>query len=268
MKVVHYINNLTDDKIMAVSVSSWSARKYGNLPRSTKYILYTDDEVSRDNPLLNYVFDSIEDPPFDRSILDKVEWDKLLPLPDSYGRDYADQRMFWTKLLSFVYAPCEGSSVVYMDWDTLCINRINGIVPPCDKALGVFWYKYCTYNNGVMVKNPIMNEKGYDDCIMEPLFDVEVFKQAYNIHPSGDEVGTAWLGLCHGKQAIHKLDPSFNYSSEYAIEHNIDVKARGARILHYINRVKPWTHPEKMDEPIYDLWWDAKFKMLSEIENG
>lgn len=268
MKVVHYIDNLTRDKLMAVSVSAWSVRKYGNLPRNTKYVLYTNDVINKNNLILNYVFDSIENPPFDSAILDKVEWNKLLPLPDGYDRDYADQRMFWTKLLSFVYAPCDGAPVVYLDWDALCVNGITGIVPPVDKALGIFWYKYSIYNNGVMVKNPIFNEKGYDSCVVEPLFDVEKFKLAYAIHPSGDEVGTAWLGLNYGTTAIRKLDASYNYSGEYALKHGIDAKDRGARIVHYVNRMKPWMLPEKMDEPTFSLWWDAKFKMLSEIENG
>ena len=61
MKVVQFLDSDRDIDGEAASVATWSIRKNGSLPTDTQYILYTVNERHFNNPIVNAVFDVIEE---------------------------------------------------------------------------------------------------------------------------------------------------------------------------------------------------------------
>lgn len=287
MKIVYYINNA--GCAIPVAVSAWSVRSRGNLPTQSQYILYTDDEECFKDPILTKVFDDVQYTPYDKDWFDNLPWGQfpwgtpdtnaIMEVPvnqSAFGGDvsklkeytnvHRSRKTFWARFTSFLKTLCDGDMVLQFDWDMLCLHGISGIVPPYPYTWSAYRRGACSYNNGFTLKTPEFDKEGGSECMLEPLEDPEKYTLAFNVHPSGDEVGPAWYELSRGHEDVWSPDVTFNYSAPYAIENNVDIRRRGVRLLHYGYLSKPWMKYVDQKSPVVEVWWDALREMCVDIE--
>lgn len=266
MKIIQFLDSEHDIDAEATATSIWSVRKNGSMPTDTQYILYTVNEKHFNNPIVNKVYDIIARPPYDEEWLNSFDLNNLgRPLrDDAYFKEYRSRYKFWGKFLAFLKTPCDGSYVMHLDWDILCRSSLLGALPP----KGKFWTCYCTNKwctNGLLTKSPEFDESGIGDIMTEPLTDPELYSKIYESIPSADEIGTTWYRQTHGDSTLFRLRQPYFGNVEYYIRNNIPLDNNTDRILHYVNKTKPWQGFIPKDNPYVKLWWDVHDDMIKSI---
>ena len=266
MKVVQFLDSKHDIDGEAIATSAWSVRKKGSLPTNTQYILYTVNECHFNNPVINAVYDIVTRPPYDEKWLADLNLNSfgLMPEQDAYCKEYRTRRKFWGKFLSFLNTPCDDDFVIHLDWDTICNGSLIGSLPPDDKAWSCYCGKrYCT--NSFLVKSQNFDDAGIADIMMEPLYNPEIYSAVQQIFPSVDEIGTTWYRMKCGDSTLFPLRGTYCGDVENYIRNKIPFEQHNDRILHYINKTKPWQEFLPKDNPYAKLWWECHDKMLHSL---
>lgn len=266
MKVVQFLDSEHDIAGEATATSIWSVMKNGSLPTDTEYILYTVNERHLTSPLLNRVYDMVVRPPYDEDWLNSLDLNSYgwAPKNDAYCDEYRVRRKFWGKFLAFLQTPCDDSFVMHLDWDVICQGSLIGALPPHWKSWSCYCAgKYCT--NGFLVKSQKFDDDGLASIMMEPLLNKEVYEQVQKIIPSADEIGTTWYREQYGDSTLTCLSKRYCGNVEAYIQNDIPISQTNDRILHYVNKTKPWQDFYPKDNPYMKLWWDYHDDMMSSV---
>ena len=271
MKVVQFLDSEHDIDGEATATSIWSVRKNGSLPTDTQYILYTVNERHFNNPIITSVYDVVARPPYDEEWFNNLDLNSYgwTPQHTEYSREYRSRHKFWGKFLSFLKTPCEGSYVMHLDWDIICQASLLGALPPHNRSWSCHCAaRYCT--NGFLVKSQKFDDAGIPDIMMEPLNDPEIYARIQKILPSADEIGTTWYRKQYGDGDLFRLRRTYCGDVERYIRENIPLEENHDRILHYVNKTKPWQGFVPKDNPYVKLWWDVHDDMMRSIgeKNG
>ena len=266
MKVVQFLDSEHNIDGEATATAIWSVRKNGSLPTDTVYILYTVNDCHFNNPIINKVYDMVVRPPYDEEWLDSLDLNNYgrKPRKDTYFDEYRVRRKFWGKFLSFLKTPCDDSFVMHLDWDVICQSSLIGALPPRGKSWSCYCAgKYCT--NGLLVKSQKFDDDDITSIMMEPLYDKELYEKVQKILPSADEIGTTWYREQYGDATLSKLSKKYCGNAETYIRNNIPINQNNDRIIHYVNKTKPWQGFVPKDNPYVKLWWDYHDDMLRSI---
>lgn len=266
MKVIQFLDSERDIDGEATATSVWSVRKNGSLPSDTQYILYTVNERHFNNPIINKVYDIVTRPPYDETWFNNIDLNNYgwKPEQNDYCKEYRVRHKFWGKFLSFLNTPCDNSFVMHLDWDVICQSSLIGSLPPKGKAWSCYCVgRYCT--NGFLVKSQKFDDGKIADIMMEPLYDSELYAQVQKLLPSADEIGTTWYREKCGDSTMFPLRKVYCGDVERYIRDNLPFDQNTDRILHYINKTKPWQGFYPKDNPYMKLWWDYHDDMMRSI---
>ena len=274
IKVMQYIHGTN---VMPACVSAWSIRKFGGLPKDTRYILYTTTPENFQNPLVNKVFDEIAEPTCDWRKIWNLDWTVR---PEPYYRKWNStytsdrQRMCFIKYVQWLEEPCdEGDFVIFSDYDTLCVGDLRESFPvEPEKLWSGYPYrmKYRNWagstNGGFYVKNGLFQRSELPWRLQESLWDVDKYTEAfYNFCPHNDESAVAYFLNHHGDSTLKKLDTRFNHSANTHPRLLKTIEELDVRVLHYLGDKKPWFPLQKPFIRVCERWRNVRHGMMLEL---